>query len=479
MKYYLTVDIGTGSTRAALVGSDGKVLSMRSFANSYYRDELYSDAQYYLPYEWEEKLLKAVDELQSENASIKVSAVTSAGTRQTLVLLDKSGKAFYCVPNIDNRGRDFMDEITETEYVYEHSGKWVTEDFCAAKLLGLRKLRPEIYNEIGTALSQSEWIAHLFTGKSVFEPSQACETQLYDLAGGEWSPVLCEMYGVDMAILPELVHSGTSVGGMLPEIKERFPMLEDAVFIIGGADTQAALNQTGIEKGDIAIVSGTTSPVVTLTDDKYYDPHQRVWTDVNLRADGYVIEMNPGVTGLNYQRIKDALCPDISYEELEKLYAEKKDFYCTASFSSLLFYEQRSLRKGGFFMRSPLGADLDRIDMVWAVLADSACAIYEELYRLKALTGADRPYILCAGGGFRSKALCQMIADLSGLELRLKPGFEEATVNGLVAVCNTAFGEKSANADGEVIIYTPRKGQLIHSYHSVWSENRLKANKIN
>ena len=477
MRYYLTVDIGTGSTRVALVGSDGHVAAMRSIANTCRRDEAYSDSQYFLPAEREEKLLAAIDELQSENPGISVSAVTSAGTRQTLILLDREGKAFYALPNIDNRGRDFMDEITDREYIYEHSGKWVTEDFCAAKLYGLRKLRPELYDEIGTVVSESEWVAHIFTGKAVFEPSQACETQLYDLESKSWSARICELYGVDMSILPPLVPSGTSLGKLLPEMVRRFPMLKDAQFIVGGADTQAALNQTGIQRGDIAVISGTTSPVVTLTENKFYDEKQRVWTDANLRADGFVIEMNPGVTGLNYQRIKDALCPDMSYQQLEREFAKKKDFCCTASFSSLLFYEQRSLKNGGFFMRSPLRPDMDRVDMVWAVLADVACAIYEQLFRLKALTGADRPYILCAGGGFRSETLCRMLADLSGLELRLKPGFEEATVNGLVSICNAALGEETDSASKDDIVFTPEENTLIHSYHAAWSRSRLKVNQ--
>ena len=99
--------------------------------------------------------------------------------------------------------------------------------------------------------------------------------------------------------------------------------------------TQAALLQTGICPGDIAVVSGTTSPVTALVDHKYHDPQQRVWTDANLGGRDYLIEMNPGVTGLNYQRVKSAFLPDMPYEELERLYARKRDFRCTASFTSL------------------------------------------------------------------------------------------------------------------------------------------------
>lgn len=107
--------------------------------------------------------------------------------------------------------------------------------------------------------------------------------------------------------------------------------------------------------GDIAVVSGTTSPVVTEMDRLFYDPGQRVWTDAGLGAENYQVEMNPGVTGLNYQRIRESLYRDWTYGQLEEAYEKKTSFACTASFSSLLFYQRRSLRRGGFFMGAPLG----------------------------------------------------------------------------------------------------------------------------
>ena len=131
--------------------------------------------------------------------------MSSAGARQSIVLLDRSGRPFYGLPNIDNRGREYMDTIRDRDTVYRLSGKWVTEDFCAAKLLGLRMRRPELYEQVGTVLSISEWIAHIFTGVSAMEPSQACETQLYDLEKRAWSPSLCAAYGVDRDLLPPLL----------------------------------------------------------------------------------------------------------------------------------------------------------------------------------------------------------------------------------------------------------------------------------
>lgn len=477
MEHYLLVDLGTGSTRAALVTNSGEILAIRSFLNRYYRDEAYPDAQYFLPEEWEADLLRCCRELHAEQPEIRVRCVSSAGARQSIVLIDGEGRAFYGLPNIDNRGREFMGEIQNPERIYERSGKWVTEDFCAAKLLGLRKRRSELYSRIHTILSLSGYIAWIFTGNAVFEPSQACETQLYDLETKAWSEELCAAYSIDPALLPPLGMAGESAGAVLPALRENLGMAEDARFVIGGADTQCGLLQTGIHSGEIAIVSGTTTPVTALVDHKFHDEQQRVWTDANLAAQGYLIEMNPGVTGLNYQRIKDVLCPDLSYEALEQAYAKKQDFMVTASFSSLLFYEKRSLRRGGFFLRSPWPDGIDRVDLMWAALADTVCATYEQLWRLCKLSEHQNHYILGCGGGLRSGTLCQMLADLSGLELRLLPGFEQATLFGLTVLCNRSLGLPELHeASKPIHCYLPKPGDLIRSYHERWSQDRMALN---
>lgn len=476
MKYYLIVDLGTGNTRVALVSSLGRILGIRTFTNTYYKDEKYPDAQYFIPNEWEREIYRCCEELHREFPDIRVSAVSSAGARQSIVLLDNEGKAFYGLPNIDNRGRDYMGQIQETDRIYELSGKWVTEDFCAAKIMGLKKLRPELYERIDKIVSVSEWICCIFTGIAAMEHSQACETELYDIEQKVWSTELCRAYGIKTSVLPPLASAGTKLASVLPRFIEKYRMEDNAVFVIGGADTQVALRQVPMKYGDIAIVSGTTSPVVTLSEKKYYDPQQRVWEDTDLGGLNYLTEMNPGVTGLNYQRVKAALCPDLSYDRLEKIYSEKTEFHCTASFSSLLFYRRCSLRNGGFFMESPFSFKADKTDMCYAVLADIACSVYEQLYRLIDLTKNNSRYIYGLGGGFQSNALRQMIADLSGLELRLYPGYEQATVQGLVKLCNVSFNLENNYDSSDYLSYTPKKDSLIHKYYPVWLKNRVRAN---
>ncbi len=130
-------------------------------------------------------------------------------------------------------------------------------------------------------------------------------------------------------------------------------------------------------------------------------------------------------------------------------------------------------------MTSPYAGNTDRIDLMWAVVGDTACATFEQLRRLRELSGHSRKYILACGGGFRSGTLCQMIADLTGLELRLQTGYEQATLQGLIRICNEAVREDSVSPDvGVPIVYRPGDGELIGRYYPLWSRNRLEANRV-
>ena len=394
---YLVVDMGTGNSRVGLVGADGTIWGIRNYENQYYKDKQYEDAQYFLPEEWEENLMNGCKELVKEFPEHPVRAITSSGARESIVLYNKEGKTYLGLPNIDNRGREWMNEIEDQTFIYDKTGRWVTEDFPAAKLMGYRKKYPEEFEKITKITSLSEWVGELFCGRLVIEPSQACETQLFDIETREWSERLCKDYGIPMDILPEIAKAGDSLGKIKKEMADKIGLNEDVEFIVGGADTQIALKSVGMDVGDVAVVSGTTSPVATITDYKYYDKQERCWTDSNLGGDTYQVENNPGVTGLNYQKIKNFLFPDTSYEELETEMAKQTEYLCTASFSSLYFSEKRSLKKGGFIMKSPFDATLKPIHLIWAVVADIACSIYVQYQSLCEMIRHDKDYILgCA-----------------------------------------------------------------------------------
>ena len=56
--HYLLGGLGTGNTRVALTCSGGTILGLRTVSNTYYRDDAYGDAQYFLPEEWQNQILR-------------------------------------------------------------------------------------------------------------------------------------------------------------------------------------------------------------------------------------------------------------------------------------------------------------------------------------------------------------------------------------------------------------------------------------
>lgn len=476
---YIVVDLGTGNSRAALVSSAGTIYAVKSFENIYHKDEMYEDAQYFLPEEWQKPIMEGCRELRKEYPDIKVSAVVSSGARESIVLFDKDGQAFLGLPNIDNRGREWVKEIPDKEYIYEITGRWVTEDFPAAKLLGLRKKHPDLYNRVEKITSLSEWIGEIFTGKIVIEPSQACEIQLFDIETLEWSQRICNYYGIRKEILPEVQKAGSSLGRIKEELCKELLLPVNTEFIIGGADTQVAVKGSGIHTGDVGIVSGTTSPVVTIVDKMYYDKEERCWTDCNLGGYNYQVETNPGVTGMNYQRFKKMFFENVPYGELDRLMDEKEEFLCTASFASLNFSKKQSLKKGGFITGAPFDAALDTTDLLWALVGDIACSIYVQYESLCEMIPHEKDYILGCGGGLQSEVLCQMIADLTGKKLIIYEGFEQASIYGCMKVCNEYFEISYEKSKGKEKRFKPRTDSLIQKYYPVWLSNRQMLNPIN
>lgn len=474
-KYYLVFDMGTGNSKVAIVSSFGKIVGLKTTGNLYCQDTKYPDAQFFNPQEWETKFLNMAEELLREFPEIKIHGISASGARQSTVLFDSKKLAFLGLPNIDNRGREWMNEIDEKEEIYKHTGKWVTEDFIAAKLMGFKKKYPEDFFKIDKITSLSEWIGEIFCGEIVIEPSQACETQLFDIIEKKWSETISKKYGIDSRILPEIQPAGTKLGNIKPSLLKRFSLDPDVPFIIGGADTQLAVKSSQCTEGEIVVISGTTSPVVRVNKERFFDPQQRCWTNCNLEGKNFLIETNPGVTGLNYQRFKDNFLVNFSYEELEKQYAKKTNFPCTASFTSLLFSQQKSLKVGGFVMRSPLAVNCDLTDLAWGVLSDIACAIYNQYISLCDMIPFDKNYIRCCGGGFQSPALCQLLADLTGKELILTGDFSQASIIGCVDVCNDYF-DLSRKAKASSTLYQPKNSEVMKEYYREWDINRSLLN---
>lgn len=473
---YLIVDIGTGNVRVALTSSSGEILRVERENVQYSKDENYKDALFFDPNQLWEQIKVLCHKVCSGKQAENIQALTVSSQREGIVILDNKRNSVIGLPNHDHRGRAWENLFDRKDFIYSKTGRLPSSLFSIYKIIGLREGRPEIYDKLSTFLSISDWAQHKFSGKLGYEHSQASETLLYNVAEKQWSNELCEIFGIDKKILPPLQSSGTNLGSILPEVAKEFSLPENVQVIVGGSDTQLAIKSTEPSLDDIIIVSGTTTPVVKLTPDFTIDPQKRTWTNRHVEENNFILETNAGVTGLNFQRLKDIFYPQDDYSLIDEEISKLSTTPCVATLGSLIAAEETPLTRGGFVFDAPVSHTLCRADFMLAALWDIANSINENYKYLCNLTNYKSNYVWGCGGGFQSRILSQMLADLMNKEIRIRNGFENASITGAINVCNDFFGLKSELSDHGMTIIRPNGRNKMHSIEE-WQNLRDNFNQ--
>ncbi|RRB02656.1 FGGY-family carbohydrate kinase [Larkinella rosea] len=468
---YLIIDVGTGNVRVAVSETSGTIRQVAGEDMRYERDDHYPESIYFDPDQLWEQIVRLAKTALATSGPITIRAVTATSQREGIVAIDKTGQSLIGMPNIDHRGREWEDAIADKSRVYQLTGRYPTSLFSALKLVGVRERRPDLWNQISTFLSISDWVQFRLSGIARYEHSQASETLLYDVAAKQWSSELCTISGLEADLLPSLQSAGTVLGDVLPEMAQELGISPEAVVVVGGADTQLAVRSTQPSFDDIVIVSGTTTPILKLVDQYLTDDQQRTWTNRHIDETGFILEANAGVTGLNFQRLKAIFYPNEPYEVIEKELSESSDARCVAALGSLLADEKKPLIRGGFWFNTPVSHQLTRSDFVRATLWDIACSIFENYKSLCAVTPHTKPYIWACGGGMQSRTLRQFIANLTQKTVRIRDTYRQASVVGGVFLCNDAMGMEGvepATLD-EVI---PEKKEQVMALYEEWKSTR-------
>lgn len=481
MNAYLIIDIGTGNLRVAVCKESGEILAIDRTDICYYNDDKYADAQYFKPAELWESLLRlsknALSEARKVNPGLKIKACTTTSQREGVVLIDKERKDIVGMPNHDHRGRAWEATIENPDEVYTKTGRKVSSLFSALKVRGFLEKHPEFEEKLSKFTSISDWAAYKLTGNLVYEHSQASETNLFDVQNKQWDSSLCTLFGLDPSILPPLAYAGNRLGKISEEIKSQLQLdiKNDIPVFVGGADTQMAINSTAPRLDDLVIVAGTTTPVVKVKDAYLLDDQQRTWTNSHLHDGQYILEVNAGVTGLNIQRLKQIFYPNEGYEVMEselKALERRGSPSASASLGSLVCSEDKPLTIGGFVFKAPINHELTRADLVMSAIVDMVFSIKANLDVLLEIDNSERDFLWVCGGGAQGRVFMQLLADVLKMNLRLRKGYQQASVSGAVELCRKALGQDN---EYDALVYDEirwKESLEINELFESWKDTR-------
>lgn len=468
---YIIVDIGTGNVRVAAAAQDGQVLGVAREDIIYIKDNDYPDALYFEPTQLWEQVLRLARTVLATVPAASVKAITATSQREGIVLIGKDSSSLIGLPNIDHRGREWESIMKDKSRVYQLTGRYPGSLFSAMKLVGIRERKPTVWKDCSTFLSISNWIEYKMSGVMKYEHSQASETLLYDVAQKNWSKELCAIFGLNMGLLPPVTDSATVLGDVLPDVAQLLGLDKNVQIVVGGGDTQLAIKSTRPAVDDMVIVSGTTTPIVKLTGTYKLDNEERTWTSRDIEPGRFVFEANAGVTGLNYQRLKEIFYPNEGYDVIEKELQENKHTFCMASLGSLLADEEVSLTRGGFIFPAPVSHLLTRGSFVWATIFDIACSIVKNYHILAEVDGHTPDYIWGCGGGLQSRVLRQLIANLTGKKVQMRHAFQQSSAIGGALICNQALQLDVPMNDSIEVVY-PQEQEHYAALYAEWEKTR-------
>ena len=225
LKYVLSLDQGTTSSRAIVFNKQGAIVSKAQFEYP----QIYPKAGWveHDPEEILKSQLRAVAEALIDGAieAKDIAAIGITNQRETTVLWDKrTGKPIYNAIVWQCRRTASMCEELKAEglgdYIKEHTGLIIDAYFSATKIKwildnveGARELAAEGNLLFGTIDTWLIW--NLTNGRvHVTDYSNASRTMLFDVDKLCWDKYLCEKLDIPMNILPRVAPSSEVYGAV-------------------------------------------------------------------------------------------------------------------------------------------------------------------------------------------------------------------------------------------------------------------------
>ena len=310
----LAIDAGTTGVTALVVGEDGSV-----------RQRGYEEFPQHFPrpgwveHEPEEIWQATLSACRQALDGQQVTAVGITNQRETAVLWDRTSLAAprRAVVWQDRRSASLCDRLREQGHeprVTELTGLRFDPYFTATKLCWLAENDERAWAGVAdgavvVGTVDSYLVARLTGGRAhVTDASNASRTLLLDIATGEWSDELCELFGVPASALPRVVPSYGEVGRTDPGA---FLGLELPVAGIAGDQQAALFGQACYEPGDIKCTYGTGSFVLVNTGAEPVRSDAGLLTTVAWMGPAgdltYALEGAIFVTGAAVQWLRDGL----------------------------------------------------------------------------------------------------------------------------------------------------------------------------
>lgn len=385
--------------------------------------------------DWWTALRVAVSELGESLDLQQVQAIAVTGQCHGLVALNRDGIAIRPVKLWNDttsapQMAELIRQIGKNNWI-ERIGSLPTAAFTVSKLAWLIENEPENVARIAKILLPHDYLTFRLTGQEVTDRSEASgtgyfnsERNVYDYAH------LRECFGEVLPweeMFPRVAEPSEVAGYLLEDVAVELGFKAGVPVGIGGGDQHMAALGLGIGPGDIVFSLGTSGVVFASTDQPV--------TDLSGQVDGVANVVGgwlPLVCTLNATKVTDwaARLLGVSVQELGSLALEADPRQpAVPVFASYLDGERTPAYPEATAVLSQVVGATDRSDFAAAMFLGVIMGLVRGVDAITQAGVDTGGRVIAVGGGAKSPAYRQLIADLMGrpVEVLSEP---EATVRG-------------------------------------------------
>ncbi|RLM04947.1 xylulokinase [Gibbsiella quercinecans] len=446
----LTLDVGTGSTRAGLVTNTGQILG---FTQREY-DQITPQAGWaeQPPSLWWQSACQCLQELLARFADQRprIAAVGVCGQMHGTVLLDAAGELVVDRALLwnDKRSQPQVDRFKQQGL----AESWLamlnnppTAAWPAFKLAWLREHHPDQWARIATVLMPKDYINFRLCGARATDYSEASCYYLLDSGTLTWSEPALRHFHLRVDQLPTLHLSSDIIGQISPAAAAATGLPVGIPVVAGAADMAATLLGSGVYQPGAASDSTGTSTLLTMVAGK---PLRDPWVNnlhlANPAWGGFTI-LDAGGDAMRWARmaLNDSR---LSHQQMLDLAAEIAPGAEGLIFLPYLTGERLAAHTNSRAQFFGLQRKHRQGHLYRAVLEGVALASLRNLLQLQRCAQPPEA-IIASGGGARSALWLQIKASVYNLPL-LQTRNQENGTTGCAIIAGVGIGLFNSFAEG-------------------------------
>ncbi len=476
----IAIDLGASSGRlveCALEDGRMRVKEIYRFPNAGIRalDRIYTDILYIY-----DNILKGLQACAQEGGWYESAGIDAWGV--DFGFLDSEGELTanpYQYRDLQSADMPavFAEEFGEKGLFYETGvqNMWYNTVY---QLLGIRRRKKDAFHNAASFLMTADILGYFLTGKCSLEYTGVSTTQMYDMKNKCWSRKILSKLGMDEALFPPTLETGSIKGEFLQQIQKQTGMTERRMKLVATAqhDSASAAYAVPAKEGEYLFInSGTWSVLGTVLDEPIISDE--------------VFDHGFSNEGAAFGRIKlvKSIMGMWLVQEIRKCWKKKGlpadyDFLMEAAGQSEAFAGYMDVDDESFIapadMEEAMAKYMARTGQpqiqgqggYYRLIMESLAFKYRQaITKLENICRKKFEKIYLLGGAVQDRGFCQYIANASGKDVVAGPVEATAAGNGMIQFLALGHVKKQ---DAAAII---RESFAVEKYRpqetKIWEEN--------